>query len=293
MLWSKCSLENEARLIVPILQTRNPLLLLLRLMKAQIPSTSSTGSYEDGTSNYLGVWNEVRRASWHTQYLDIRLLARIKEGFPDDSGKCIYRKTAALERLSRYTAIFSALVLFALFNTMLLGFEIAGYHPWPQTNTNSGNSYGPSSNPSNSVIAMLQGGSYVLAPTSWGFVLGAWLWRGRVKSQWTRLGLTEDLFRLLIKMRGSGTRTSIMAALQTPKDRFQISKDLGLDWTTVDYQMRVLLKYGLVNDETAYGNVRLYKLTPIAEVLLKALQEMERNEGSLRSGPVPDTTYGP
>ena len=123
--------------------------------------------------------------------------------------------------------------------------------------------------------------------------MGAWLWRGRVKSQWIRLGLTEDLFRLLTKMRGSGTRTSIMEALETPKDRFQLSKSLGLDWTTVDYQVGVLLKYGLVIEESAYGNVKLYKLTPIGEVLLKALKEMEGKEGQPRPDSASDTLYGP
>ena len=194
--------------------------------------------------------------------------------------------------MSRFRVLFAVLFAFALFSTVLLGFELANYHPWPVGNEN-GTGYGPSSNPSNSPLALLQGGSYVLAPVSWGFVLGAWLWRGRVKSQWTRLGLTEDLFRLLTKMRGSGTRTSIMEALETPKDRFQLSKGLGLDWTTVNYQVGVLLKYGLVIEESAYGNVKLYKLTPIGEVLLKALKEMERNEGALQSHRGSDTLYSP
>jgi len=180
--------------------------------------------------------------------------------------------------LSRYKYALAVLVAFSLFNTALLGFELSDYHPWSSTNTNS-TGYGTSSNSGNTTLALLQGGSYVLAPLSWGFVLGAWLWRGRVRSEWSRLGLTEDLFRLLTKMRGSGTRTSIMEALETPKDRFQLSKSLGLDWTTVDYQVGVLLKYGLVIEEAAYGNVRLYKLTPIGEVLLKALKEMERKGG--------------
>jgi predicted transcriptional regulator len=194
--------------------------------------------------------------------------------------------------LSRYTrVVFAALIAFSLFNTVLLSFELSGYQPWPHPNTNSSEAKNP--NPPASTLALLQGGSYVLAPVSWGFVIGAWLWRGRIKSQWTSLGLTEDLFRLLTKMRGSGTRTSIMEALETPKDRFQLSKGLGLDWTTVDYQVGVLLKYGLVVEESAYGNVKLYKLTPIGEVLLKALREMENKEGPLRSGPASDTPYGP
>jgi predicted transcriptional regulator len=90
--------------------------------------------------------------------------------------------------------------------------------------------------------------------------------------------LTEDLFRLLKKMKGGGTRTSIMRALDTPKDRFQLSKDLGFDWTTIDYQVQVLQKYGLVKEEAAYGNVKLYSLTPVGQVLLNALKETEKRE---------------
>ena len=166
------------------------------------------------------------------------------------------------ERLSRYTTVvFAALITFSLFNTVLLSFELSGYQPWPHPTTKSSQPSNP--NPPVSTLELLQGGSYVLAPVSWGFVLGAWLWRGRVKSQWTSLGLTEDLFRLLTKMRGGGTRASIMEALETPKDRFQLSKGLGLDWTTVDYQVGVLLKYGLEVQESAYGNLKLYKLSSI------------------------------
>ena len=195
--------------------------------------------------------------------------------------------------MSKFRILFAALFAFALFSTVLLGFELASYHPWATGNENGTSGYGPSSNPSSPALALLQGGSYVLAPLSWGFVLGAWLWRGSVKSQWTRLGLTEDLFRLLTKMRGSGTRTSIMEELETPKDRFQLSKSLGLDWTTIDYQVRVLLKYGLVIEESAYGNVKLYKLTPIGEVLLRALREMERSESPLHPGSASNASFGP
>jgi len=81
-----------------------------------------------------------------------------------------------------------------------------------------------------------------------------------------------------MKMRGSETRTSILRALSSPKDRFQLAKDLGLDWTTIDYQVHVLLKNGLVVEDVAYGNVKLFKLTPIGDVILKVLHEMEQKE---------------
>jgi DNA-binding transcriptional ArsR family regulator len=200
--------------------------------------------------------------------------------FPDYSGKPIYRKLIDLRQLSRLGIVLGVLIVFSALSTVLLGFQLANYSPWmPPQNTNS-TSIPPPVNPVNRSLALWQGGSYVLAPVSWGLVLGAWLWRGRVRAEWSRLGLTEDLFRLLMKMRGSGTRASIMRALDTPKDRFQLSKDLGLDWTTIDYQVRVLLKYGLVAEDAAYGNVKMYKLTPVGELLLKALREMEKDEGA-------------
>ena len=49
-------------------------------------------------------------------------------------------------------------------------------------------------------MATLQTGSVVLAPIVWCAVLGVWVWRGRKRSEWGRLGLSEDLFRLLVKM---------------------------------------------------------------------------------------------
>jgi predicted transcriptional regulator len=76
---------------------------------------------------------------------------------------------------------------------------------------------------------------------------------------------------------GSETRTTILKALLTPKDRFQLAKDLELDWTTIEYHIQVLLKYGLVREKTADGNVRLYELTPTGNTFLNALEEMSRN----------------
>lgn len=182
--------------------------------------------------------------------------------------------------MAKYGIILGVLLAFAMFNTFLLGFQLARFSPWaPQSPTNSTiTSTQHYANQISASLDALQTSSVVLAPISWGAVIGAWTWRGRVRSEWGQLGLSEDLFRLLVKMRGSGTRSSILKALLTPKDRFQLAKDLNLDWTTVDYHVRVLLKYGLVAEDTAYGNVKLYKLTPNGDVMLKALEEMERKE---------------
>lgn len=96
-----------------------------------------------------------------------------------------------------------------------------------------------------------------------------------MKSNWIRLGLTKDTFNLLIKMRGSKTRIGMIRALTVPKDRYQLAKELGLDWTTVDYHIRVLLENGLVHEQSAYGNVKMYELTSIGSTLLKVLDETD------------------
>jgi len=76
-------------------------------------------------------------------------------------------------------------------------------------------------------------------------------------------------------MKGSKTRIGMIRALTVPKDRYQLANELGLDWTTVDYHIRVLLENGLVHEQTAYGNVKMYELTPIGSTLLKVLDETD------------------
>lgn len=95
-----------------------------------------------------------------------------------------------------------------------------------------------------------------------------------MKSEWTRLGLDRDSFRLLLQMKGSNTRTTILKSLLTPKDRFQLSKELDLDWTTIDYHVQVLLKHDLISERTAFGSVKLYQLTATGSTLLRALEDM-------------------
>lgn len=77
-------------------------------------------------------------------------------------------------------------------------------------------------------------------------------------------------------MKGSKARSMILTALRTPKDRFQLAKVLSLDWSTIDYHIRVLCKHGLIGEKNAYGNVKLYELTPSGVSLLKVLEELNR-----------------
>jgi predicted transcriptional regulator len=171
---------------------------------------------------------------------------------------------------------FYVLLTFAILNTSLLGLSLLRVSPWTPPPAGNSTSFPQSPSLVTLPLIVLQNNSIALFPISWGAVVGAWIWRGRAKSDWSRRGLDQGLFKLLLQMKGGETRTTILKALLTPKDRFQLARDLELDWTTIDYHIQVLLKYGLVREKTAYGNVKLYELTPTGDTLLNALEEMSR-----------------
>ena len=79
-------------------------------------------------------------------------------------------------------------------------------------------------------------------------------------------------------MKGSQTRTTILKALLTPRDRFQLAKDLDLDWATVDYHVQILLKHSLITEKIAFGNVKFYELTLTGSTLLAALDELNKKD---------------
>ena len=97
--------------------------------------------------------------------------------------------------------------------------------------------------------------SLALAPGSWIFVGGLWIWRGRMKSRWEALGFDSEVFELFVRMRGGKTRVKLLNSLLIPKDRFQLAQELGLDWKGVDRHVVMLNKYGFVHEQAAYGRV--------------------------------------
>jgi DNA-binding transcriptional ArsR family regulator len=79
-----------------------------------------------------------------------------------------------------------------------------------------------------------------------------------------------------MKMKGAKTRLNLLDALSRPKDRLQLAQELGLDWKAVDYHIVLLNRYGLVHEDQAFGNVKMYTLTKQGEVLLQLLKEFNR-----------------
>ncbi len=101
------------------------------------------------------------------------------------------------------------------------------------------------------------------------------IWRGRLRPRWESLGFDSDTFDLFVRMKGAGTRLSLLYALWRPMDRLQLARQLGLDWKGVDYHVALLNKHGLVHEDATFGRVKMYRLTPLGKSLLLLLAEFE------------------
>lgn len=118
----------------------------------------------------------------------------------------------------------------------------------------------------------LQASAPVILPITWGAVAGTLIWRGKVRSQWHRQGYDYDMFRLVASMRGSATRVELLnAVVDTPKNKLQLAKELGVDWKTIDNHVEVLLKNGLVEERMVIGTSRYYGATRNANKMLSLL----------------------
>jgi predicted transcriptional regulator len=126
------------------------------------------------------------------------------------------------------------------------------------------------------VIQFMDQRSLPLASSSW-LVLGALVvWRGRIRAAWSEIGLEEELFVLFVSARGAATRRRLLQSVSAKdKDRFQISRDLNLAWRAVDRHVKIMTTRGLLREKEAYGNVRLYGITPLGEVLLRTVIDMD------------------
>jgi hypothetical protein len=131
----------------------------------------------------------------------------------------------------------------------------------------------------------LQDSAPVILPITWGAVAGTLIWRGKVRSQWRRQGYDYDTFRLVAKMRGSATRIEFLNAItETPKNKLQLAKELGVDWKTIDNHIEMLLKNGLVEEKMSIGTSRYYGATKGASRILLLLSETSPTENGSSDG---------
>jgi hypothetical protein len=125
------------------------------------------------------------------------------------------------------------------------------------------------------MLSLLEASSPIIAPASWIVLISATVWRRRFARD--SLGLDRETFKLMMGMKGSQNRERILNRLSSPKDRFQLANDLGMDWKTADYHISLLLKHALIHESTAYGKVKLYELTANGRMVLKALDNLNSN----------------
>jgi DNA-binding MarR family transcriptional regulator len=121
---------------------------------------------------------------------------------------------------------------------------------------------------------------YIL-PISWGAVAGTLIWRGKVRSSWSRQGYDYDTFRLVARTRGSPIRVRLLNSVATAKNRLQLANELDVDWKTIDNHVEILTKSRLVQQMAMVGTTRYYVLTEHGRRVLSLLSEgQEATAGS-------------
>ena len=106
-------------------------------------------------------------------------------------------------------------------------------------------------------------------------------WKGLMKSRWTGRGLCCGVFELLMRMKGGETRLMILRSLQAPRNKLQLSHELGIDWKAVDNHIAKLLQFSLVQEVIAVGTCRVYSTTQKGRVALELAEDCLSEKASL------------
>jgi hypothetical protein len=101
------------------------------------------------------------------------------------------------------------------------------------------------------------------------------VWRGAIKSRWTEGGLCCGVFELLVRMKGGATRIMILRSLQEPKNKLQISHELGIDWKAVDGHVAKMLQFSLVQEVLTVGTAKVYSITQKGRRALELIDRWE------------------
>jgi len=70
----------------------------------------------------------------------------------------------------------------------------------------------------------------------------------------------------------------MLKSLSLPKDRNQLASELGMDWKGIDRHTKILSKYGLLEEEAAYGKVVIFRLTAAGHSLLQLLEDLGQED---------------
>jgi len=109
---------------------------------------------------------------------------------------------------------------------------------------------------------------------SWIGFATALIWRGHIRSVWSRSHFSYDTFRLIISMRGAQTRLKLLHNLSGPRNKLQLATALGIDWKAVDKHVQMLEKNGLIQRSNTSGTTIFYEVTDKGRRLLEVLEEL-------------------
>ena len=110
---------------------------------------------------------------------------------------------------------------------------------------------------------------------SWTFIVATLAFKGLVKHLWCRSKLDYEVFKLLVRMRGSPTRVRILRLLEKPMNRLMLARQLKLDWKAIDRHVKVLEKKELIQRlGTRKGRGELYILTDKGRTALELLEKL-------------------
>jgi DNA-binding HxlR family transcriptional regulator len=177
-------------------------------------------------------------------------------------------------KLDRFSAVLIFLGIFALVNTILavyLNSSVSGVANCTIATCENHESF----------AILYTNFSVPLSIVSWlAFGFGLALWKRSnngnvIRFSMSNAGFDRSVYDLMVKMRGSGSRLSLLHSLvQAPHHRNELSEMTGIDWKEVDRQLRLLERYEFVSVETQAGPIKIYKLTDQGRSLLKLMDEI-------------------
>lgn len=133
----------------------------------------------------------------------------------------------------------------------------------------------PPKDPLSSFLVTFYDKSPYIASIMWGLFLFALFYKGKTRSVWERNGHGYDVFKVLVKMRGSQTRIKIMQSLSTPKNKHQLAEELSYDWKSIDGHINMLLKHDLIQETNTTGTARFFTITNKGNEILQLLDESQ------------------
>jgi predicted transcriptional regulator len=151
--------------------------------------------------------------------------------------------------------------------------------PDPDANTESGADFSRelvpiAPSPAAQVSDTMYDSSAYILPITWGAVGGTLIWRGKVRSTWSKQGYDYDTFKLVAKMRGSPTRIRLLNAINSSsKNKLQLAKELEVDWKSIDNHISMLLQSRLVEEKTMVGTSKYYAITHDGAKILSLLSD--------------------